>query len=364
MITIKDIAKEANVSAGTVDRVLHNRGGVSPKTETKIKKILKQKKFKINLIASSLAMKKHHNLATLIPQYDKQNVFWKSPYAGIQKANQEVSAYGIENNLFFFDQFDPESYLNAFRKLIKTEPDALVMVPLFVNESHEIIKLLNHKKIPYIFLNVDIKGEGFRGSRISNLSYIGQNSYDAGVLSGKLSHLYSKNGDEFLIVMTRKNIHDNESINERVKGFKSYLQDNVSNAHINQLKFDQSDGFEKVKKKINSYLTKNHRVRVIMVPSSRVSLICRAIEKNHLSRLKIIGFDTTPQNVEVLKKGIVEFLISQKSFNQGYKSIITIANYLVHKEIPAKEIPTPLEIITKENYKYSHSEERKYYNEN
>ena len=41
-----------------------------------------------------------------------------------------------------------------------------------------------------------------------------------------------------------------------------------------------------------------------------------------------------------------------------------MANYLVYKEIPAKEIPTPLEIITKENYKYSHSEERKYYNEN
>ncbi|MDA0937087.1 MAG: LacI family DNA-binding transcriptional regulator, partial [Bacteroidetes bacterium] len=45
-MTIKDIAKEANVSAGTVDRVLHDRGGVSPKTEAKIRKILTQKKFK------------------------------------------------------------------------------------------------------------------------------------------------------------------------------------------------------------------------------------------------------------------------------------------------------------------------------
>jgi len=363
LITIKDIAKEADVSTGTVDRVLHNRGGVSPKTETKIKKILKKKKFKINLIASSLAMKKYHNLATLIPQYDEQNLFWKSPYSGVLKANQEVSAYGIENNVFFFDQFDPESYLNAFLKLIKTEPDALVMVPLFVKESHEIIKILDHKKIPYLFLNVDLNGSALNVSRRSVLSYIGQNSFDAGVLSGKLSHLYSRNRDEFLIVMTRKNIQDNEAINKRVKGFKSYFQDNYSDAHIHQLKFDQSDGFEKVKKKINSYLIKHHRVKVIMVPSSRVSYICNAIHKNQLSRLKIIGFDTTPQNVEALKKGIVEFLISQKSFNQGYKSIRTIANYLVHKEMPAKEIPTPLEIITKENYKYSHVEERKYFNE-
>ena len=357
MITIKDIAIEANVSPGTVDRVLHNRGGVSPKTEIKIKKILKQKKFKINLIASSLAMKKHHNLATLIPQYDEQNLFWKSPYLGIQKASQEVSAYGVENQVFTFDQSDPKSYLKAFRKLIKEEPNAVVMVPLFVKESQEIIEVLNDKKIPYLFLNGDLKG-------YNNLCYIGQKSFEAGVLSGKLSCLCSDDGDEFLIVMTRKNIHDYEANNERVKGFKSYFRENNPNAVIHQLKFDQSDGLNKIEKEINIFLTNNPNIKEIMVPSSRVSTICKAIDRKRLSELNLIGFDTTPQNVEALNKGVVAFLISQKSFNQGYKSIITISNLLVHKEVPNIEIYTPLEIITRENYKYSHFEERNYYGEN
>jgi LacI family transcriptional regulator len=357
LITIKDIAKEANVSAGTVDRVLHNRGGVSPKTETKIRKILKQKKFKINLIASSLAMKKHHNLATMIPKHDEQNLFWKSPYSGIQKANQEVGAYGIENHIFLFDQFDPQSYLKAFRKLIKTKPDAVVMVPVFVKESSKIIEELNDKKIPYLFLNADLKG-------YENLCYIGQKSFEAGILSGKLSHLCSKEKDEFLIILTRKNIHDYEANNERIKGFINYFKENLPQAVIHQLKFDQSDGIQMVRKKINDFLTQNPRVRVVMVPSSRVSNICKLVDSDVLSGLKLIGFDTTPQNVEVLNKGIVSFLISQKSFNQGYKAITTMANYLVHKETPSDEIPMPLEIITKENYRYSHSEERNYYNEN
>ena len=34
--TIKDIARMAGVSAGTVDRVLHNRGDVSPKSKAKV----------------------------------------------------------------------------------------------------------------------------------------------------------------------------------------------------------------------------------------------------------------------------------------------------------------------------------------
>ena len=49
--------------------------------------------------------------------------------------------------------------------------------------------------------------------------------------------------------MTRKNIHDYEAISERVKGFKSYFQNNVPDAHIDQLKFDLSDGFEKGEEK-------------------------------------------------------------------------------------------------------------------
>ena len=40
MATIKEIAKRANVSIGTVDRVLHNRGRVSKETKEKISKSL------------------------------------------------------------------------------------------------------------------------------------------------------------------------------------------------------------------------------------------------------------------------------------------------------------------------------------
>lgn len=353
MITIKDIAKEANVSAGTVDRVLHNRGGVSTETEQKIKKILKERNFKINLIASSLAMKKNHTLATLIPNFDQQNIFWKSPHLGIEKGSQEVKAYGIENHIFTFNQFDPNSYAKAFRELIKTSPDAVILVPIFLKETKAILEKLKDKKIPYLFLNINLKGS-------DSLCYIGQKSFEAGILAGKLSNICTTEDDEILMVLTRKNLFNHEAIQDRIEGFLDFHQKSNSKTKIHKLQFNQPDEVFRSREKINQFIEKHPKVKGVVVPSSRVSVVCKAIDKEKLVDLRIIGFDTTPQNIDFLKRGDVTFLISQKSFNQGYKSIITIANFLVHREIPSNEIPTPLEIITKENYMFSHSEERKY----
>ena len=355
-MTIKDIAKEANVSAGTVDRVLHDRGGVSPKTEAKIRKILKQKKFKVNQIASSLAMKKHHNLATLIPQYDEQNLFWKSPFLGIQKGGQDVNAFGIEIHVFTFDQFDPQSYLNAFHDLIKSKPDAVVMVPIFIKETATIIEKLDAEEIPYLFLNVDLKG-------FNNLCYIGQKSFEAGVLAGKLTQLCVENDDELLMMLTRKNPYNNEAIYERINGFNHYFKQNTPKTKIHQIQFNQYDKIGEQQVNINAFLEQHPKIKCIMVPSSRVSNVCEVIDRDKLSKIKMIGFDTTPQNIAALEAGFVTFLISQKSFNQGYKSIKMMTHYLVHRELPENEVPMPLEIITKENYRFSHSDERTYYSE-
>jgi LacI family transcriptional regulator len=66
-IRIKDIAKRAQVSVGTVDRVLHNRGEVSEETRTLVNNIINELEYKPNLIASSLASKKPFQIGVLLP---------------------------------------------------------------------------------------------------------------------------------------------------------------------------------------------------------------------------------------------------------------------------------------------------------
>ena len=54
-IRIKDIAKRANVSVGTVDRVIHGRSGVSKKSRERVEKILKEMDYQPNMYANASA---------------------------------------------------------------------------------------------------------------------------------------------------------------------------------------------------------------------------------------------------------------------------------------------------------------------
>ena len=65
--TIKDIARMAGVSAGTVDRVLHNRGDVSEKSKEKVQKVLDEINYQPNVFAIGLAAKKKYVMIIGIP---------------------------------------------------------------------------------------------------------------------------------------------------------------------------------------------------------------------------------------------------------------------------------------------------------
>ncbi|HEY9490198.1 MAG TPA: LacI family DNA-binding transcriptional regulator, partial [Chryseosolibacter sp.] len=67
IIRIKDIARLAGVSKGTVDRVLHKRGRVSQEAHQKVMKVLEEIDYKPNLIARTLSSSKNHRIIALLP---------------------------------------------------------------------------------------------------------------------------------------------------------------------------------------------------------------------------------------------------------------------------------------------------------
>lgn len=78
-VTIKDIAKMANVSPSTVSRVVDENPRISKKTSEKVKRVMKEMDYHPNMLARSLARKDTKIIGTLMPG-TKENAF-KHPFS-------------------------------------------------------------------------------------------------------------------------------------------------------------------------------------------------------------------------------------------------------------------------------------------
>src|SRR3569832_860194 len=93
-VRIKDIAAKAGVSAGTVDRVLHNRGKVAPEVEERVLQILKELNYEPYLIARALGSNKKFRIAALIPD-PTFDPYWQAPRDGVESAQAALKQYGL-----------------------------------------------------------------------------------------------------------------------------------------------------------------------------------------------------------------------------------------------------------------------------
>ena len=345
MITIKDIAKEANVSIGTVDRVIHNRSGVSKKTKEHINRIIKAHNFQVNKTARTLALNKKYNIAVLIPDYESESDFWFQPKKGIDKAAEEIEIYRTTISYFYFNQFDADSFKNTFNTLLSGSVDAVLLAPVFFKETQQCIVKLEQMNIPYVFINIEFRG-------VNNISYIGQHSIDSGALAAKLmSLLISKNEDVLLIKVRKDSIH-HSAIEERVSGFKSYFKNERNSIKIHETILTDIKDQNSINQIISKCLVTNTQIKGFFVPSSYVSLIATYLETLGLQHLKLIGYDLNQENIDFIKNETIDFLIDQNAFSQGYEGAKILFNFIANNIVPEKTHYSPIKLLTKENIEY------------
>lgn len=345
MKSIKDIALKAKVSIGTVDRVLHNRPGVSEKTKLKVLAIIKEYNYTVNPVASILASKKTYSIATLLPSTKNKEDFWMYPKKGIQNAMDEIKNLGFLIQYFEFDQFSSESYITAFKKMVDSNPSAVLLAPIFNKETQEFIHLLEEKNIPYVFINTETKD-------LNNISFVGQDSYKSGFLAGKLMNWVLPKKAEIIIIEIRKNLINHTSIHNRIKGFVTYFKSSNKLIEIHHLHVDKSNNKENIQTQLKSYLENNNKIKGIFIPSSKADIIAEILENLNRSDIEVGGFDTTSTNLKYLKNETIDFLISQKPIEQGYTGIKILYNHLTHQNPSKKNYFLPIEIVLKENVEF------------
>ncbi|MCF2491225.1 substrate-binding domain-containing protein [Dyadobacter sp. CY347] len=337
---VKEIARRANVSIATVDRVIHNRTGVSEKTKKKINEIIKELDYQPNILASRLASRKIISLTVLIPKVSEETDFWEAPLKGIVRAQNEIKKYGVQVSTFLFDLNDHNSFTEQTKLILAGTFDGVLVAPSFVEEARAFAADCNKLKIPFTFIDSDIPDQ-------ANLAYIGPHLFQSGYVGAKLLTYRLKEKHKVLVVNISKDT-DTYNYLQIEEGFRTYFKDHNLPGEIIKADIKDTDNLS-VTRDLKRILHSHENIEAIFVTNSRVSAVASFLEKENRNDISLIGYDFLKENIRYLNEGLIDFLICHKPEEQGYRGLMALYQTLVLGTPVEKVHFMPIDIITKEN---------------
>ncbi|MDL5511936.1 LacI family DNA-binding transcriptional regulator [Arenibacter sp. M-2] len=338
--TIKDIAQMAGVSKGTVDRVLHKRGKVSKSAFEKVDKILKEIDYRPNPIARNLKKNKTYSIHVLLPDPHK-DPYWIPANEGVVEAADQFTPFGILISKYFYDPTDRTSFMDQSREAILSQPDVLLMAPIFENESQVVLGQCCGAKIPVVLFNNHM-------NTFKEQIFIGQDLKQSGRVAASLMEKIIEKNDGIAIIHINKEPH----MQSKENGFIEFFTEKQGSNHVIVSKTFNSADRTSFNLEVSQFIKSNPNISAFFVTNSKAYMLVEAFESLGKKDGKIIGYDLLKPNIKYLKQGAIKFLIHQKPKRQAFLSVNYLAeHFLFGKPLPPREL-LPIDIITTENAHY------------
>lgn len=341
-IRIIDIAKKAGVSAGTVDRVLHNRPNVSPKSREKVEKVLKEQNYQPNIYASALAYNRTYKFFLLIPKHE-QVAYWEEVEQGAKTAVDTRQDFNINLDIEYYDRFDNDSFLSVAKGAIETSPDGIILVPVDQDVTRLITDELHNKEIPFVLLDSNMPD-------LKPLAFFGQDSIHSGYFAGRMLMLLADKEKQILLMKVTKDgrVVSKQQDNREV-GFRNYMRDHYPDIEILTLELPFYGKKQQYDHIFDAFFAEHPDIHHAITLGSKAHILGEYILRTNRRNLQIMGYDMVKKNAECLKKGSISFLIAQHAYQQGYSCVNALFRAVVLKVKIQAVNYMPIELLTQEN---------------
>lgn len=343
-VTIADIAVEAGVSKGTVDRVIHNRGLVAPKVKERILEVIDRLNYKPNIYASLLASNREYRFACLLPEYSKGD-YWESIHKGIESGKAHSLNLGVTIDTYTFNSFEPEQFLEATDRVVKSRPDAVIFAPNFRDISISFTEELTKLNIPYIYIDSKIDSSNY-------LAYFGMPIFDSGKLGASILTKRRNVKDIAYFKIDRQSRHHNNSTVLRESGFLEYIDRTIPNCNVVEVLLHPTDQV-KNRETLKQFFIKHSGIDHLITFNSKAYVIAQYILDSKIEDKILIGYDTLAENIRLLKSGQIDYLVTLQPERQALQAIVTMCEHIVLKRRVKSETDfMQMDIVSKESIDY------------
>lgn len=338
-VTIKSVAEKAGVSRGTVDKVLHGRPGVSQAVRNRVEKIANELGYKVNLAGKALAFQKSPLKIGVIILNINDYVF-KEIEKGVKAAYEELKDFGILVETCIMRSQDADEQLRCIRILKEKKVAAIALSPLEEQAIRDELIKLTKENIKVVTFNTDI-------SEVEKICYIGQEAKKSGRVAGHLMKNLLPQGGNILII---SGVEKLKALSDRIDGFEEVIQSATPEVKVIEVVknvLDDVYSYDKTVELLNKY---GNNVNAIYITAGGICGVGKAIQELGRNDIKLVCFDKVPDTIELIKRGIIDFTITQEPYLQGYLPIKVIFEYFFQKKVPTKKnIYTKIDIRVIEN---------------
>ncbi|WP_297422257.1 LacI family DNA-binding transcriptional regulator [Clostridium sp.] len=328
-VTIKDIAKIANVSHTTVSRALNNSPYINEETKVKIKALAKELNYVPNYSAKSLVLLKSYVIGVFFSSITEgtSDTFFHEIIKGINKVIDK------EYNLVIRG-IDDYKYSHP---IDNKNFDGIIVVSQSKSDD-KFIETILEKNIPTVVINRNIDKDGL----VNIMSDDTKGVYEA------VNYLIKNNHEKIALIQGNKEF---ESTVYRKKGYIKALEDNnipINENYIISGRYDLLSGYENMKK----LLKLEDKPTAVFCANDDIGVgAMKAVFEEGLSvpeDISIIGFDdsnfcnyVTPPLTSVRKD----------SLSMSQYGGINLLNLIKNKEVPKEKVYIQSKLVIRKSVK-------------
>ena len=272
----------------------------------------------------------------LIPKtIDEKNGFWTSLIAGAELGAEEfksdIEIVGGKS------ETDVEGQIKCIKESIEKMPDAMLVAPCSYSEMSEALQDVVDSGIKLILIDSVIDRDIAQG-------VVATDNYLAGRELGEFTRgLLSENSQIGIVA----HVKGASTAIERENGMREGLGDYEK--QVMDVVFCGSS-YEKAYSLTVDMLNKYPEMGVVMGTNEYAAVgAARAVKDLGLAgRVKVVGFDNSIEEIQLLEEGVFQGIIIQKPFNIGYLGVEQAVNVLDGKKAD-KNVDSGCKMITKEN---------------
>lgn len=343
-LTIKQISELSGVSAGTVDRILHNRGKVSEESRQKVEAVLSREGYKYNIHTSAVSLKKSYVIVVLCPVVVPGG-YWQQIREGISKATEEYSDIDIRIIDLPYNQYDYDSSCEVYGKVSGYDPDAVIIGGTFAELTRRLCKNLDGRSIPYVFVDAAFGDCHPVGCFTPDQKRCGR------VMARMADSMIAPEGKITVLRINRSGDVHSHNTDNRMAGLMEYFRD--GRRHVEQ-KFFTVSGWKNELADFVRELVADSGAGALIVMSSWGHHICDAMKASGIAdssgKTVVCGFDATDDNLRCLRDGSMTFILDQHPQSQGFRSLEQLIRFLLYRTTLSEKDSgsIPVNILIKE----------------